>query len=382
MFTKLLKQDLELLAKSSIEVVKLVPISSIDASLLYGIPIRVRPGLQCNLKSHEEMLILVQSLFHQLSLKECALLLKNPSQSTETPTKEKSKGLFHTTSQHLVLMAEELPHAIPSTGVLFRVASAEHLLSEFCHTDLHAFDNNDNPFCQHIELVFDSLMVSTEDSIVGYNPLLYTNHTLMNETAGMEEDTTGDSSYYSDIDDSIWNDDSGVGSTMEQQKIKNHEDTILNDGKGIDSIVTANSNLQTFWNDGPSSKEELISPVSNPTKPKETSNPNEVQGFTFDVEDTDDDEDDDGDTFPARKGPTSVTKTVRNSITAETKKISLLSKNPNNDEIVWTDDDDDDVGMFSCSSDEDDSDDDEDTCKRRWTKKKSEETAFDYASQE
>ena len=86
--------DLHLLGKAKLQVEKLVPIASIDASLIYGIPIRVRPGLERDVDSHNEMLLLVQSLFHQLSRKDYALYL-----TSQGPDTDSDDGLFHSKTQ-------------------------------------------------------------------------------------------------------------------------------------------------------------------------------------------------------------------------------------------------------------------------------------------
>eukprot|EP00980_Cylindrotheca_fusiformis_P002243 scaffold517_cov119-Cylindrotheca_fusiformis.AAC.26 len=206
-----LQKDLKLLSQATLQVEKLMSIASLDASLLYGVPIRVRPGLEGDIQSHNEMILLVQSLFHQLSQKECALVLS--SQGPQTSTDE---GLFHSNHhQTFVLMAEEIPKFLqgttaPSTGLLFRVASSDHLLEEIGPGDFipsNRADESSNHFSEYVEQALECLAYS--DNSVGYNPLyadvikarpILFRHT---KVADHEESSTD-----------VWNDNSGVGASI------------------------------------------------------------------------------------------------------------------------------------------------------------------------
>jgi hypothetical protein len=154
-----LSTDLKLLAKSKLEVVQLVPISSIDASLLFGVAIGVRAGFEHDLDQHNEMGLLVRTLFKQLVSKDCALLLlsKGPPDSEEA-------GLFHSPEgQSWLLMAEEIPAPLkeqtaPNSGVLYRMASGDHFILEASPADIITSDNDgDNPFFEYVEASMDYL---------------------------------------------------------------------------------------------------------------------------------------------------------------------------------------------------------------------------------
>jgi hypothetical protein len=158
-------RDLELIAESKLEAVQLVPIASIDASLLYGVVIGVRAGLEIDLDQHNEMGLLVRTLFKQLSSKDCALLLrstnKGPPRSDHTRC-----GLFHDYDQTFLLMAEEIParfkHQTSSTsGVLYRLASADHFIQEMSSEDVNSSENDENnPFTEYMEVSLDCLACS------------------------------------------------------------------------------------------------------------------------------------------------------------------------------------------------------------------------------
>ena len=114
------------------------------------------------------MVLLVQSLFHQLSLKECALCLKVEEEHVQESSFD---GLFHSQTQSFLLMTEEVPgkNTVPSTGVLFRVANADFLIEEIGPADFTPLDDG-NPFSEYVEASLDCLVNSADNSF-GYNPL-------------------------------------------------------------------------------------------------------------------------------------------------------------------------------------------------------------------
>lgn len=129
---KMLLSDLDQMAGLDFNVKQLVPVSSIDASLLYGIPMQVRAGLENDFAQFQEMQALVRSLFHLLQERELAILL-----NASATGKASKNGLFQSSgSEHLfVLMAQELPASLaltesPQTGLLYRIANTDELLAE------------------------------------------------------------------------------------------------------------------------------------------------------------------------------------------------------------------------------------------------------------
>ena len=145
-----LMTDLQLLSQSTFEVLQLVPLSCIDASLIFGVPITVCAKLENDLVQYKEMKALVSCLFQYLIEKEVALLLRSADTSVTAPM-DFGEPLYHVHGQTFLLMAEELPcrnllapsqsqpdgegasqakasGTRPSTGMLVRFASAEQLL--------------------------------------------------------------------------------------------------------------------------------------------------------------------------------------------------------------------------------------------------------------
>jgi hypothetical protein len=119
--------DLQLLSESKLEVVQLVPLSSIDAGLLFGLPMLVRVGLASDLDQFQVMQVLVRSLFSLLNERESAVLLRRTGGKVP---KRDSTGMIE---QTFLLMAKELPktaHGAPNSGILYRYAHADQLLAE------------------------------------------------------------------------------------------------------------------------------------------------------------------------------------------------------------------------------------------------------------
>jgi hypothetical protein len=156
------------LEQSKLEVAQMVPIASIDASLLYGVAIGVRAGLEDDLSQYHEMGLLVRSLFKHLAMKDCALLLRSTTKGPNTDSSTKT-GLFHSNDdeQSFLLMAEEIPSPLkertsPHSGVLYRMASADQFIQETSPVDAIASSSGkieleDNPYSEYMETSLDCL---------------------------------------------------------------------------------------------------------------------------------------------------------------------------------------------------------------------------------
>ena len=173
-----LYEDLILLSKASLQVVQLVPVSSIDASLIYGVTIGLRCAHENDEESHHEKNYLVQSLFQRLSTRDCALLLQS-NNDQDIDQVSKPDGLFHSCEekQQFLFMPEfvvskEGPVA-PKSGVLCRIASLDHILQDTFTSDslkpvhpphAHLEVGNSklgiNPFSDYVEDSLDSLHCS------------------------------------------------------------------------------------------------------------------------------------------------------------------------------------------------------------------------------
>ncbi len=178
--------DLILLSKTNLHVIQLVPFSSIDASLIYGIAIGLRV-LQEDEKGDRESLFLFQSLCNQLAKRDCALCIRSSPEvdfDEENCRKRLEKdtgndGLFHSAkeSQYFLLMPEFVVSkgdcAAPNTGVLRRIVSANHFLEQTSSSNVLNQYNPYNakleeelkletiPFSKYLEESLDSLKCSS-----------------------------------------------------------------------------------------------------------------------------------------------------------------------------------------------------------------------------
>ena len=196
--------DLKLLSESRLEVLQLVPISLVDSSLIHGVVMGVRAGLETDLDRHNETALLVRSLFRHLSLKDCALLLRS-----EGPSNIEPDGLFHCNGQSFLLMAEELPaplktKAAPNSGVLYRYASADQLLQEAIPTDIIS-DLEDDMANQYSEFVENSLDCL---DCYGINPL----HLEAKRPRSIANKSMMETALTASVHDVDWTDAAGVGS--------------------------------------------------------------------------------------------------------------------------------------------------------------------------
>jgi hypothetical protein len=116
--------ELQQLSESNIEVLQLLPLLSVDSSLLYGIPMMLRAGFENDMFQYQETVGLVASLLRFLQEREQALLLRtSPTKKSELTTGSEER-LF-------LLLAQEVPNPnIPSTGLLYRYAHADDFLAE------------------------------------------------------------------------------------------------------------------------------------------------------------------------------------------------------------------------------------------------------------
>ena len=95
------------LAPHAVEVVQTVPLACVDSSLIYGVPMYARPGLEHDLFQYNQMKILVRQLWKYLSRNDVALVLrvKRKFEGNEEDAKAGSKSrdeLFLLASQAAV----------------------------------------------------------------------------------------------------------------------------------------------------------------------------------------------------------------------------------------------------------------------------------------
>lgn len=176
--------DLQLLVDSDIGVLQLVPLSCIDASLMFGVPMSVRAAAESELEQYKEMKSLLGFLLRYLSDNELGLILRSTGGGSGILT-QFGAPLHHMDGQLLLLLAEELPgrdlmsagqsqefalqsKPIPSAGVLFRYANADQLLNAGS-SEAFSVDGDSESLKQLAECVETSLDDMKCDSI---NPLM------------------------------------------------------------------------------------------------------------------------------------------------------------------------------------------------------------------
>ena len=171
--------DLELLARADLEVIKLVPVPSIDASLLYGVAIGLKAAPEDNEDRYHEKTQLVHSLFQQLATRDSAILIRSRAAKKKgfRDGITADDGLFHSSeeSQCFLLMPEFVlsqdgPASLKS-GVLHRMADVDHMLEETNAVDMnspshalygsgkddHSSMRIENPYYEYIETSLECL---------------------------------------------------------------------------------------------------------------------------------------------------------------------------------------------------------------------------------
>ena len=220
--TKGFFSDLNELVQSKMEIVQLVPISCVDASLLFGVPMRVRAGLEGDLEQYQEALVLVQSLFRLMQQKEVAMLLRVQDEvDDESTNKNAVETIFHNTkkSQTFLLMAEEkvAGDCPPSTGILFRYASAEELLLEQAKPLSHVNISLPEEVTKQYESYVDNALDLFECSAL--NPLYLDAMMTPDNNKRLNTKNKFPTSYCDNEEDDLWNDDVGIGALAIKQGV-------------------------------------------------------------------------------------------------------------------------------------------------------------------
>ena len=211
--------DLAELCASTLKVVQLVPFSSVDATFLFGVPMRVRAGVEGDYEQYQEAQVLTRSLFKTMQTKQVAMLIQiaNDSQNEKRKQSDNTNsmlGVFHNPKrgQTFLLMAEEPVGGLspPSTGVLFRYASADDLLleTEPPATKVEIPDEIVHQYESYVENALDILDCNA------VNPLFLDATDAATAKTAKDKWTTPrlpPRSSQQSNDDNRWNDDEGVG---------------------------------------------------------------------------------------------------------------------------------------------------------------------------
>lgn len=230
--------DLGLLSRAHLQVLQLIPLSSVDSSLIYGVTISLKAALRDNEDEHQEQLFLVQSFLKNLVSKDCALLIRSKGPAF------KGGGLFHSSSSQYFLFVPEFG-PVSRNGVLHRIADIDHILDMSredmnaltlsCH---HEAKNIGSHFSEYIEASLDCLDCSP------FNPYLqHYNKDSISDLERNDDHVQKFSLNEPTIDENRWTDDSGVGVKGTQFVLEDVEDS---DGDQI-MKYSATSNTQEPW---------------------------------------------------------------------------------------------------------------------------------------
>jgi len=251
-----LLKDLKILSSSKLEVVQLVPLSCIDASLVFGVPMAAVPGFENNLDQFNEMKSLIHFLLQYLSEREMALLLRSSDRSQD----HEGGTLYHANGQTLLLMAEELPgeHLMskgtvnlsqasaksktlrPVEAMLFRYASMDQVL-DVGDVKVGKAEGDHETLKQLGEYVEASLEELETNFI---NPLV------ADEPKRLEKTFEGIALATGNSDEEIdWNDDSGVGAIARQESPNARKTTTDSTHDSVSKLDLLDNSSDNGWND-------------------------------------------------------------------------------------------------------------------------------------
>jgi len=248
-----LMMDINSLSFAELEVVQVVPISSVDGSLLHGVPMSATAAMDSDLFRYKEMKVLARQLFRYMALKDVALALrcvgigrlddKENELAVDASLDSKSAAATVEEGQIFLLMAEHLaepteqplsPANLSSSvaslrGILYRYATSDHLIRDHEIVDALDDDSVDDTAEQYFEYVEQSLQML--DSTI-LNPILLPSTTIVK----IKEDTDAPDEFLS-------SDTSDADSTAEAMN-KSRED-----GDDVKSRESDDDDFASFFDD-------------------------------------------------------------------------------------------------------------------------------------
>jgi hypothetical protein len=159
--------DLKLLSQAKLKIEQLVPVESIDLSLLFGVPILIEAGINGDKNEYRNNMDVARILFKKLGEQDRALLILSTGPFDEEDAiadNTARRALFHSDYQHFVLLPElESNRNGPAScqGVLYRLATSEHSFSRTTKVidGLASHDEDDvEGFSFYVETSLDSLI--------------------------------------------------------------------------------------------------------------------------------------------------------------------------------------------------------------------------------
>ena len=187
-----LAQDMHVLSSSlPLQVQQLVPYSSLDASLLFGVPIRLTVGTQTqDWHDYQTMQVLFKSLLRFLQERDTVLLLQVPDST--------AGGVWlGRPGQTLVLMAREVrgTNANPQSALLWGYANASQ-----CLLEEEGMPNSGSLLDEETtEQLAGYVEASLEHVVCGpYNPLVNETRDLRDTFASTQDNVSSDGSHPKD----------------------------------------------------------------------------------------------------------------------------------------------------------------------------------------
>ena len=197
----------------------MVPISSVDGSLLYGVPMSATAAMDSDLFRYKDMKVLTRQFFRYMAMKDVAIALRcvgtrglegNGAKNATADSVEEGQ-IFLLIAEHPAestdqsLSSSSLSSSTaPSRGILYRYATFDHIIHD--HETVDALDNDsedEEMSEQYFEYVEQSLEM-VDSKIL--NPILLPSTTIVKR----KEDTTSlDEPLSLDMSDA----DSEAGST-------------------------------------------------------------------------------------------------------------------------------------------------------------------------
>lgn len=238
-------QHCKTMESSRWEMVLIMDMSDVNASLIYGIPMIAKAGMKENhdLDAYKEMQNLVQQLWRYLNKKDIVLLLRSIGEKCH------EGGGSCGQEDHYILMVEaqkieDLSERTVYHGVLFHYALNEQMLWDMeCDGDYGLIHSNEEDENQRrdIEQQYDEFIEQSLDLLErnGHNPILCTNNKsfrgdLFEEQRGVQEktnmhDVTPPRIRLINEDRKKWENVNGITISSPNHMQKNCEDTECND---------------------------------------------------------------------------------------------------------------------------------------------------------
>ena len=210
--------DLQWMSSCTMDAVQLVPISCVDANLLYGVSMVVTPAFQNDVTQYKEMKALAHGLFHQLREKDVALLLqaKGPD---ECIASHFGPPLHHASHQTFLLMTQDVSTCVPGfEASLFRYVNADQLLSV---GSIEPCTPSDDDLMEPITAYIESALEMLPNNLI--NPLVNDEVRILREIESMaisDSIAKTSSTEAMEIDkEEAWTDISGVGSLVQPEAV-------------------------------------------------------------------------------------------------------------------------------------------------------------------